>query len=117
MCQVLYFQRQNSFFHNNNYYGILKVNIRLPDKNVYTFYTSISKYWTNVYLFVEMLLYRWLSNQRLYLKKMILILFLKMFTQPMRRIENLEFFKFEHSMECYKSVNKGRICTESLISE
>ena len=31
--------------------------------------------------------------------------------------ENLEFFKFEYSMECYETVNKGRICTDLLSSE
>ena len=32
-------------------------------------------------------------------------------------MQNLEFFKLGHSMECYESVNKGRICTVSLLSE
>ena len=39
-------------------------------------------------------------------KKKILILFLKTFLQPTLHIENLEFLEFEHSIECYSSVNK-----------
>ena len=39
------------------------------------------------------------------------------FILPIRHIENLECFEFGHSMECYDSVNKGRISTVPLLSE
>ena len=42
-----------------------------------------------------------------FLKKKIFFLLLKMFTQPMKRIENLELFESEHLLECYGSVKKG----------
>ena len=32
-------------------------------------------------------------------------------------MENLEYFEFKHSIEWYKPVNKGCICTEPLISD
>ena len=57
------------------------------------------------------------SYQRSYLTQMILILFLRMFIQPIRHIENIEFFEFVHSMECYESINKGCICTVPLLRE
>ena len=44
-------------------------------------------------------------------------LFLKMFTQPVRCIENLELFKSEDFMEYYWSGKKGAICTAPISSE
>ena len=56
-------------------------------------------------------LHRWLSNQRSYLKEPILFLFLKLVSHVLRQIEHLDFVYFKHSMECYKPINKGHICT------
>ena len=58
----------------------------------------------------------WVTKGRIS-KILILFLFLKSVTQSIWYGENLEFLEFESSMECYKPVNKGRICTEALISE
>ena len=61
--------------------------------------------------------YRWLSNQRSYIKKSDLFLFFKTFTNPIRQIENLNFFELDCFMECYEPVNKGRICTDPLSND